>query len=76
MQRDFKFRERLREDVRGHSLCGAVFDVDLPVRYGLANEVETYVNMFCASVIVVVCCEVKRGLIVTVEGGWSGVGSE
>ena len=69
MQRNFKFRERLREDVRGHSLRGAVFNVDLPVRYGLANEVETYVDMFCASVIVVVRRKVKCGLIVAVEGG-------
>ena len=76
VQRDFEFRERLREDVCSHSLHGAVFDIDLPVRYGLSNEVKTYVDVFRASVIIIISREMECGLIIAVEGGGSGMGPE
>lgn len=69
MKCNFKFQECLCEDGCSHNLHGVVFDVDLPIHYGLANEVETYANMFCVNMIVVICSKVKCSLIVAVESG-------
>ena len=57
MYHDLVLRERLSEDVCSHILSGAVFDIDVPSGDGLSNEMKTYVNMFGASMIVVVCGE-------------------
>ena len=69
VNRDLVFGERFREDVRGHILRGAIDDVDCPVHDGLSNEVELYVDVLGASMIVVICCEMDSGLIVAVECG-------
>src|ERR1700677_2839541 len=64
VQRDFKFRERLREDVRGHFFSRAVLDLEVRVGDGLVNKVETDVDVFRARVVVVFGCEVYCGLVV------------
>ena len=51
MDRDLELRERLREDVRGHFFSGTVFDVHSFVFDGLADEVESYVDVFGACVV-------------------------
>ena len=68
VNRDLVFGERFREDVRGHIFRGAIFDVNNPVRDGLANEVEADVDVLGTSVVVIICGEVERGLVVAVEG--------
>ena len=60
----FELRERLREDVRGHFIHGAILHVDVSIRYGLAYKMESDVNMFGAGMVVVVSCEAERGLVV------------
>ena len=72
VNRNLVLGERFREDVRGHILSGAVFDVNSPIRDGLLNEVELYVNMLGAGVVVVVRSEVDGGLIVAVQCGGCG----
>ena len=57
MYRDLVLWERLSEDVHSHILSGAVLDIDVPSGDGLLNEMKMYVNMFGASMIVVVCGE-------------------
>ena len=68
MDRDLVLGERFREDVRGHILRRAVFNVNNPVRDGLANEVEADVDVLGTSMVVIICGEVERGLVVAVEG--------
>jgi hypothetical protein len=73
MKCDFELRERLCEDVRGHFFSRAVLDVDLLVGNGLSavsDEMVADVNVFGPRVIVVICSEVERSLIVAEEGGW------
>jgi hypothetical protein len=76
MYRDLVFWERFGEDVRHHILSGAVLDVNVSIGNGLMNKVKVYVDMFGTSVIVVVCSEMKGGLVVTIKGGRSGRWSE
>jgi hypothetical protein len=76
MDRDFEPRERLREDVRGHIFCRAVLDVDFLVGNGLANEMESNVDVLCACVIVVIGGESKRRLVIAEEGSGSGRSAE
>ena len=66
---DLVFGARFCEDVHGHILRGAIDDVDCPVHDGLSNEVESYVDVLGASMIVVIHCEMDSGLIVAVECG-------
>ena len=72
VNRDLVLGERFREDVRGHILRGAVFDMNSPVCDGLSYEVESYVDMLSAGVVVVVRGEVDGGLIVAVQCGGCG----
>ena len=71
MNCDLELWERLCEDVRSHFFCGAVFHVDMPVVNHLANEVKSNIDMFRVSVVIVICSESERGLVVTVESGRS-----
>ena len=59
------------------SCVGEILYPDCPVRNGLANEVESNVDVFGASVIVVVRRKVDSGLVVAVKcGGCRDVAEE
>jgi hypothetical protein len=73
---DFKSRERLGEDIRGHIFCGTVLDVDFVVGNGLANKMESNVDMFCSCMVVVVGGELEHCLVVAEEGSGGGRGAE
>ena len=60
----FELWERLREDVRGHFVRGAILHVDVSIGYGFAYKMESDVDMFGAGMVVVVSCEAERGLVV------------
>jgi hypothetical protein len=46
MYRDLVLREHLSEDVCGHILSWAELDVDVPVGYGLTDEMISYIDVF------------------------------
>ena len=72
VDRDLELRERLREDIRGHVFSGTVLDVHGFVFDGLANKMESYVDVFGACVVVVVGCEVDSCLVIAERGGGIG----
>ena len=76
MQRDLVLGECLREDVRGHIFRGTVLELDSLVGDGLANEMKSNVDVLRPRVVVIVGGEAESGLIVAVEYGGSGKGSE
>ena len=51
VDRDLELWERLREDVRGHFFGGTVLDVHGFIFDGLADEVESNVDVFGACVV-------------------------
>ena len=53
-----------REDVRGHFFCFAVFNSNVFVCDALSNKVISYVDVFCARVIVIFSGEVYGCLVV------------
>ena len=42
----------------------------------LTNEMILYINVFCASVVIVICCKVKHSLVVAKEDSQSCGGSK
>jgi uncharacterized membrane protein len=66
------FWEHFHEDVCSHDFSGAVFDVDVPVSYGLVDEMILYVDVLGACMVIVIHCKVKSHLIVTEQSGWLG----
>lgn len=69
MQRNLVLRKRLGEDVRGHIFSGAVLDVNVPVGSRLSNKMVADIDVFGASVIIVLGGQMECGLIIAVEGG-------
>ena len=60
-------RQGLGKDIGGHIVRGAVHDVDGAAGNDLANEMVSDVDVFSAGMIVVVGCQLERGLVVAVQ---------
>ena len=60
-------RQGLGKDIGSHVVCGAVCDVDGTTGNDLANEMVSDVDVFSAGMIVVIGCQLERGLVVAVQ---------
>ena len=60
-------QQGLGKDISGHIVRRAVRDVDGAAGNDLANEMISDVDVFSVGMIVVVSCQLERGLVVTVQ---------
>ena len=60
-------QQGLGKDIGGHIVCGAVRDVDGAAGNDLVNEMVSDVDVLSAGMIVVVGCQLERGLVVAVQ---------
>ena len=59
----------LGEDVGRHIVRRAVHDVDSGAHDDLADEMIAYIDVFGPCVVVVVCRELERRLVIAMESG-------
>ena len=62
-------RERFGQDIGRHIFSGTVDHLDGPTCYDFADEVDAYVDVLRARMVVIILRELERGLIVTEERG-------